>query len=277
MRIFSFYYLFRVNFICIAVLGMSSCFFSSVYKDDGIEYFPESMYGVSASNRIAFGNKIPIGGGYYFLGKPYKIRGRLYIPRQYISYAAVGMASWYGKAFHGRLTANGEIYGTEYITAAHPTLPLPCYVRVTNLENGISLVVRVNDRGPYHNNRLIDLSNAAAKILRIEERGVSKVHVEYLGMATLKANDQEYLRSTVEFQRKSIRMPLGCKYREEVVKIPFLLTRSHIVSLDNCDDDSLQKYRDISLKKQRDTNLIPIPTDYSKSRKIKKVPIPSKV
>ncbi|AKK20681.1 rare lipoprotein A [Candidatus Liberibacter africanus PTSAPSY] len=272
----NFYCLLRINIVCTAVLGMSSCF-SSSYKGDNLEYFPESTYGVSASNRIVFGKKVPRGGGYYYLGKPYLIRGRSYIPRQYISYAAVGMASWYGKAFHGRLTANGEIYGTEYITAAHPTLPLPSYVRVTNLDNGISLVVRVNDRGPYHNNRLIDLSNAAAKILHIEERGVSKVHVEYLGIAPLNGMDQDYLKSTVEVRTKAMVLPLGCKYREEIVKIPYFLTRSRIVNLSNCDDDSLRKQRDITLKNERKSNLIPVPGSYYSSKKPSTVPIPSRL
>ncbi|MGZ9594093.1 MAG: septal ring lytic transglycosylase RlpA family protein [Candidatus Liberibacter asiaticus] len=267
--------LLKGSVVCVVVLRMSSCFFSSTYKDDKLEYFPESMYGVTASDRIVSGKRVPRGGGRYFLGKPYQIMGRWYVPRQYTAYAAVGMASWYGKAFHGRLTANGEVYGTEYITAAHPTLPLPSYVRVTNMENGISLVVRVNDRGPYHSNRLIDLSNAAAKILRVEERGVSKVHVEYLGMALLNGMDQEYLRSTVMVNSATV-LPLGCQYREEIVVIPYLLTRSRTVHLNNCDDDSLQKQREISLRERKKSNLIPLPNGYSPPRKMGKIPIPSR-
>ncbi|KJZ82468.1 Rare lipoprotein A precursor [Candidatus Liberibacter solanacearum] len=273
MARFSFSFFGRMGIISITSLGMSSCFFSSDSIKNSYEYFPESKYGVSASDRIFFGKRVPRGGGRYLLGKPYQIRGRQYIPRQYISYAAVGMASWYGKAFHGRLTANGEIYGTEYITAAHPTLPLPSYVRVTNLENGISLVVRVNDRGPYHDNRLIDLSNAAAKILHIEERGVAKVHVQYLGMASLSGTDQGYLKSMIGSYTQKMSLPLGCQYVEEIVKIPYLLTRRQTVSLSNCDDNSLRRQNDISLGKK---TTIPIPTENFQSKKPRINPSPSR-
>ena len=95
------------------------------------------------------------------------------------------MASWYGEPFHGQHTANGEIYDMNALTAAHPTLQLPSVVRVTNLENGRSLLLRVNDRGPFVDDRLIDLSQAAARALGFEEQGLTRVHVRYLGMAPL--------------------------------------------------------------------------------------------
>jgi rare lipoprotein A len=107
------------------------------------------------------------------------------------------MASWYGDDFHGRLTANGEVFDMESLTAAHPTLPMPCYARVTNLSNGKSLIVRVNDRGPYHGNRLIDVSNKAAELLEFKGYGVARVRVEYVGRAPLEGSDDRQLIATL--------------------------------------------------------------------------------
>ena len=103
--------------------------------------------------------------GFYKLGKPYQIKEKWYFPRVDTNYDEVGIASWYGKDFHGKRTANGEIYNMNSLSAAHKTLPLPVLVRVINLENGRSLVVRVNDRGPFAQNRIIDLSKRSAEIL----------------------------------------------------------------------------------------------------------------
>jgi rare lipoprotein A len=123
----------------------------------------DPKYGVSSSPRVvAFGEPVPKGGGTYRVGKPYTVGGRVYVPEEDTEYREEGLASWYGDDFHGRLTANGEVFDMASLTAAHPTLPMPCYARVTNLSNGKSLIVRVNDRGPYHGNRLIDVSNKAA-------------------------------------------------------------------------------------------------------------------
>ena len=108
---------------------------------------------------------MPKGGGVYRVGAPYMVAGRIYVPEENPHYRADGLASWYGDDFHGRVTANGEIFDLDGITAAHPTLPLPSYARVTNLSNGRSLIVRVNDRGPYHGNRIIDVSKRAAHLL----------------------------------------------------------------------------------------------------------------
>jgi rare lipoprotein A len=107
------------------------------------------------------------------------------------------MASWYGDDFHGRLTANGEIFDMASLTAAHPTLPMPCYARVTNLSNGKSLIVRVNDRGPYHGNRLIDVSNRAAELLEFKGNGVARVRVEYVARAPLEGSDDRQLVATL--------------------------------------------------------------------------------
>src|SRR5712671_2517419 len=111
----------------------------------------DPKYGVSSSPRVvALGDPVPKGGGTYRVGKPYTVGGQVYVPEEDTNYRAEGMASWYGDDFHGRQTANGEVFDMTSLTAAHPTLPMPCYARVTNLSNGKSLIVRVNDRGPYH-------------------------------------------------------------------------------------------------------------------------------
>ena len=111
------------------------------------------------------GEPVPKGGGTYRVGKPYQVAGRTYVPEENTNYEAEGIASWYGDDFHGRLTANGEVFDMNSISAAHPTLPIPSYARVTNLRNNRSLIVRVNDRGPFHENRVIDVSVRAAKLL----------------------------------------------------------------------------------------------------------------
>ena len=126
--------------------------------------------------------------GFYKLGKPYEIKGRWYFPRVDTSYDEVGIASWYGEDFHGKLTANGETYDMNSLSAAHRTLPLPVLARVVNLENGRSLVVRVNDRGPFANNRIIDLSKRSAEILGFAHKGVARVRVTYVGQAYVNKN-----------------------------------------------------------------------------------------
>src|SRR5262245_62314411 len=117
----------------------------------------DPRYGVAASPRVVEpGQPVPKGGGVYRVGQPYMVGGRVYVPEENINYSADGMASWYGDDFHGRYTANGEVFDMNSISAAHPTLPLPSYVRVTNVSNSRSIVVRVNDRGPYAHERPID-------------------------------------------------------------------------------------------------------------------------
>jgi len=118
--------------------------------------------------------------GYYKIGKPYKIAGITYYPREYDSYKKQGVASWYGKKFHGKRTANNEIYNMKDFTAAHKTLPLPSIVKVKNLENGKSVIVKVNDRGPFTKNRVIDVSKRAANSLGFLEKGTTRVEVTLL-------------------------------------------------------------------------------------------------
>jgi len=113
--------------------------------------------------------------------RPYQIRGNWYYPTHMPDYDETGIASWYGDPFHGRATATGEIYDKRVVTAAHKTLPLPSTVRVTNLENGRVLTVRVNDRGPFVNNRIIDMSQRGAQLLGFERQGVARVRVEVVG------------------------------------------------------------------------------------------------
>ena len=143
------------------------------------------------------GDPVPKGGGTYRVGKPYTVGGQLYVPEENVNYRQEGLASWYGEDFHGRLTANGEVFDMTSLSAAHPTLPMPCYARVTNLSNGKSLIVRVNDRGPYHANRVMDVSSRAADLLGFKSSGVAHVRVEYVGRAPLEGSDDRLLMATL--------------------------------------------------------------------------------
>jgi rare lipoprotein A len=117
------------------------------------------------------------------VGRPYAVSGRTYHPVRDDSYDEIGIASWYGPTFHGRPTANGEIFDQHQMTAAHTTLPIPSIAEVTNLENGRSIIVRINDRGPFVDDRIIDLSRAAATELDYIGAGLARVRVRYLGPA----------------------------------------------------------------------------------------------
>ncbi|MFZ1682248.1 MAG: septal ring lytic transglycosylase RlpA family protein [Rhizobiaceae bacterium] len=162
------------------------------------EYFPQAVYGVKASPRVSSNtrSRMKRGGGRYLVGKPYQVRGKWYYPKEISSYRKTGMASWYGSAFHGRLTANGEVYDMHGLTAAHPTMPLPSYARVTNLANGASVMVRVNDRGPFHGGRIMDLSQRAAELLDYKHSGTAKIDVEYVGPAPIEGHDEQYLMAS---------------------------------------------------------------------------------
>ena len=122
--------------------------------------------------------------GHFKIGNPYEIEGVSYVPENYEDFEETGIASWYGDDFHGKLTANGETYNMETLTAAHPTLPLPSMVKVTNLRNGKSVVVRVNDRGPFAKERIIDVSERAADILEFKGQGTTEVKIELLKSET---------------------------------------------------------------------------------------------
>jgi peptidoglycan lytic transglycosylase len=158
----------------------------------------DPRYGVSSSARvIPPGEPIPKGGGTYRVGQPYTVAGRTYVPSENPHYRAEGVASWYGEDFHGRLTANGEIFDMNSLSAAHTTLPLPSYVRVTNISNERSIIVRVNDRGPYHSDRVIDVSVRAAQLLGFYGSGLAPVRVEYVGTAPLEGSDDMMLAATL--------------------------------------------------------------------------------
>jgi rare lipoprotein A len=158
----------------------------------------DPKYGVSSSPRVVdLGDPVPKGGGTYRIGKPYVVAGVTYVPEENPNYRAEGLASYYGQDFHGRLTANGEVFDMEGLSAAHPTLPIPCYARVTNLSNKKSVIVRVNDRGPYHGNRIIDVSMKTAHVLGFHQHGVARLKVEYAGAASLDGSDDRLLLATL--------------------------------------------------------------------------------
>lgn len=157
----------------------------------------DAKYGVKASPRVvADGEEVPKGGGNFMVGKPYKIAGKTYYPSEK-PYSAVGTASWYGSDFHGRRTANGEVFDRASITAAHPTMPLPSYARVTNLKNARSIIVRVNDRGPYHGGRVMDVSQRVAEALDFRNAGKAKVKVEWIGRANIAGDEDARLLATL--------------------------------------------------------------------------------
>ncbi|WP_085583048.1 septal ring lytic transglycosylase RlpA family protein [Thalassospira mesophila] len=142
----------------------------------------ETQLAVHSVKRIGAQNQTsaPAQTGAYKIGKPYEIAGQWYYPAVDYEYRETGIASWYGPKFHGKYTANGEIFDQNEVSAAHRTLPLPSIVRVTNLENGRSLKVRINDRGPFARSRIIDMSRKAAQLLGFEQKGTAKVMVEVL-------------------------------------------------------------------------------------------------
>ena len=177
--------------LCLGALAGCSSTGPQRYASLGGSGQIDPRYGVRASPRvIADGEEVPKGGGAYMVGKPYTIAGRTYYPSER-PFSATGTASWYGADFHGRRTANGEIFDRKSISAAHPTMPLPSYARVTNLRNARSIVVRVNDRGPYHGGRVMDVSQRVAEALDFHSVGTARVKVEWIGRADI-AGDDDY-------------------------------------------------------------------------------------
>jgi rare lipoprotein A len=185
----------------VAALALAGCAppqAPRVSYSHGHEHFAQGKkYGHASPKVVADGERVPRGGGQYLVGRPYTVAGRRYYPAENPSYTAVGMASWYGAAFHGRRTANGEVYDMASLSAAHPTMPLPSYARVTNLENGYSVVVRVNDRGPYHAGRVMDVSSRVADVLDMKAMGTAKVKVDYVGPAPLEGSDDSQLLASL--------------------------------------------------------------------------------
>jgi len=188
---------------CAAVLMLGGCAQQQFAANHPSEYFPQSVYGAASPRVVADGEEVPHGGGKYLVGHPYMVAGHMYYPSERKHYTAVGLASGYGDAFHGRRTANGEIYDSNSISAAHPTMPLPSYARVTNLHNHYSMVVRVNDRGPFAPGRIMDVSRRVADLLDFRRTGTTKVKVEYLGRASIEGSDDEKLASTLRIDDHS--------------------------------------------------------------------------
>ena len=144
---------------------------------------------------------VPWGGGRRVVGEPYQVAGRWFTPKEQTSYDKKGVASWYGEAFNRRKTSNGEWFDMTRLTAAHPTLPLPSYVKVTNLDNGRDAVVRVNDRGPFVGTRVIDLSKKTAEVLDFRQKGKANVRVQYIGPAPLNDNGRHLAAMNKELNR----------------------------------------------------------------------------
>ncbi len=141
----------------------------------------ETQLAVHTAKTLSSGaSASPTQQGAYKVGKPYQIQGRWYYPAEDMEYVEEGVASWYGPGFHGKQTANGEPYDMNVLTAAHRTLPMPSFVRVTNLENGRAVVLRVNDRGPFSKDRIIDVSRRGAQLLGFHDKGTTRVRVEIL-------------------------------------------------------------------------------------------------
>ena len=162
------------------------------YSDDGP---PDSV----PDNLAELPNAVPRDEPFHrFANRPYTVFGRTYVPVVNKERTRErGIASWYGKKFHGQKTASGEVYDMYGMSAAHPVLPIPSYVRVTNVASGKSVIVRVNDRGPYHANRVIDVSVRTAKLLGFYDNGVTRVRVDYVGRAALEGSDDIKLAATL--------------------------------------------------------------------------------
>lgn len=175
----------------VVLLGLSACAEATLLNHSA----KSVVRGGEAPSQAAIAK-----GGIYKVGNPYQINGVWYYPKEDPNYDETGIGSWYGDQFHGKATANGEIFDMNEVTAAHPTLPMPSLVRVTNLENGRTIVVRVNDRGPYANGRVIDLSRRSAQLIGYERQGTAKVRVQYLGPAPLggDAGTQMAMRTGVD-------------------------------------------------------------------------------
>jgi rare lipoprotein A len=180
----------RVIALALAASALAACSTSTPFR---------ALTSPLASTQRPIDDQDPIakGGGSFKVGRPYELNGRTYVPAEDPNYRTEGIASWYGPDFHGKPTANGEIFDMNSISAAHPTLPMPSYLRVTNLANGRSIIVRINDRGPYAKERVTDLSVGAAKALGFYDQGLARVRIEYVGRAPLGGSDDRMLLATL--------------------------------------------------------------------------------
>jgi len=170
-------------FIAVGLLCLAGCSSSGGKYDKFNGTFSKDHF---SDEVMALGPELtePWRGGKYKVGDPYTINGITYYPEEDFDYSEKGIASWYGPGFHAKMTANGEEFDQDLLTAAHKTLPMPSFARVTNLDNGKKIVVRVNDRGPYAENRIIDLSRASAQALGFKNMGLARVKVEVMSDET---------------------------------------------------------------------------------------------
>jgi rare lipoprotein A len=227
----------RLGCVALAGLFLANCANDQVARRGGkskeIGAFPQSKYGPASPRVVADGQDVPKGGGRQLIGKTYSVAGKRYTPYDKpIGYTAVGTASWYGEAFHGRKTANGEVYDRHGISAAHPTMPLPAYARVTNMLNNRSIIVRVNDRGPYHGGRVMDVSQKTAEALAFRHLGTARIKLEYLGQASLGGSDDKLLLATLRTDGQPAAIP-GTSSRTMVASsAPVATGRSQSADLD---------------------------------------------
>ncbi len=140
----------------------------------------EARYAAHVVKQIPLPGEQAAPKGYFKVGSTYKIKGRKYRPKEQYNMTETGMASWYGPGFHGKMTANGEIFDENEMTAAHRTLQMPSIIRVTNLSNGRTGIFRVNDRGPFAHDRVLDVSKRGASVLGFKDKGTAKVRIEVL-------------------------------------------------------------------------------------------------
>lgn len=226
----------RIGCVVLAGVFLANCANDQVARrgrSKEIGAFPSSKYGPASPRVVADGEPVPKGGGRELIGRPYSVAGKRYAPYEKpVGYTQIGTASWYGEAFHGRRTANGEVYDRQGISAAHPTMPLPAYARVTNLLNSRSIIVRVNDRGPYHSGRVMDVSQKTADALAFRHLGTARIKLEYLGQASLAGSDDRLLLATLRTDGQPAAIP-GTSARTMVASnAPVAVDRSRSADLD---------------------------------------------
>lgn len=226
----------RIGCVVLAGVFLANCANDKVARGRSKEIgaFPSSKYGPASPRVVADGEPVPKGGGRQLIGQAYTVAGKRYTPYDKpVGFAQVGTASWYGEAFHGRRTANGEVYDRMGVSAAHPTMPLPAYARVTNLLNNRSIIVRVNDRGPYHSGRVMDVSQQTADALAFRHLGTARIKLEYLGQASLGGSDDKLLLATLRTDGQPAAIP-GTSARTMVASnVPVGLNRTQSADLED--------------------------------------------
>lgn len=206
---------------------------------------------IGPKGRMPGDGELPVGdqGVTRKVGNPYKVAGVWYHPKEEPDYDEVGYASWYGPDFHGKRTANGEQYNMNALTAAHKTLPLPTFVKVTNLENGRSIVLRVNDRGPFVKDRIIDISRRGAQLLGFDKQGVTKVRVQALdenGKVVAKRKDRDersYAATSAAGSGHYVQVGAYSQRENAEEQIRRLQARGHAAGLDQAQSNGRRLWR----------------------------------